>query len=98
MIDIVTVDIMYDGMMLKLSEDYTGSFDKLVYDIIDCSDGVVLQRLGDVVLFTVAVKEFDRIYAISKTEYKQLKAAKRTRLRAFTRKEYNEFLKIIAQR
>ena len=64
MIDIVTVDIMYDGMMLKLSEDYTGSFDKLVYDIIDCSDGVVLQRLGDVVLFTVAAKEFDRIYAI----------------------------------
>lgn len=94
----IAVDMMQDGMTLRLSEDYTSSFDKLVYDIIDCSDGVVLQRLGDVVLFTVAVKEFDRIYAISKTEYEQLKTNKRTQLRAFTRKEYNEFLEIISQR
>ena len=93
----IAIDMMQDGMTLRLSEDYTSSFDKLVYDIIDCSGGIVLQRLGDAVLFTVTVKEFDRIYAISKTEYEQLKTNKRTQLRAFTRKEYNEFLEIISQ-
>lgn len=94
----IAIDMMQDGMALRLSEDYISSFDKLVYDIIDCSGGIVLQRLGDAVLFTVTVKEFDRIYAISKTEYEQLKTNKRTQLRAFTRKEYNEFLEIISQR
>ena len=84
-VDVVSSPV-FDGMILEIDEldDQTTAcwnFETFIDDIISCSDGTILQRLGDVVLFTIP--DSRRIYGVCKQEFLQI------RLYQVYHKQYN---------
>ena len=95
----VISNAVFDGMIIEINEDadqqttcYT--FDRFVNNLIECSEGTVLQRWNDVVLFRIP--ELDRVYGVCKDEYVRLVLRDHVELHAFTIEEYNDFLKKVA--
>lgn len=98
-IDIVSNPI-FDGMILEIDdvEDQATTcytFDTLVDSILDCSGGKILQRWNDVVLFSIP--DVNRVYGICKDEFLQLIVRDHVEIKAFTKEEYEGFLKMIAK-
>ena len=96
----VISNAVFDGMIIEINEDadqqttcYT--FDRFVNNLIECSEGTILQRWNDVVLFRIP--ELDRVYGVCKDEYMQLIVRDHVELKAFTDEEYRGFLKMIAK-
>ena len=96
----VISNAVFDGMIIEINEDsdqqttcYT--FDRFVNNLIECSEGTILQRWNDVVLFRIP--ELDRVYGVCKDEYIKLVLRDHVEIQAFTKEEYNQFLKAVAQ-
>ena len=96
----VISNAVFDGMIIEINEDadqqttcYT--FDRFVNNLIECSEGTILQRWNDVVLF--CIPELDRVYGVCKDEYIKLVLRDHVEIQAFTKEEYNQFLKAVAQ-
>ena len=92
----VVSNSIFDGMVVELEDEedanHYNNFRSLVKDILECTDGKVLQSWNNrLVLFTIP--NVERVYGICQEEYEQLIANNYVGLKAFTNKEYDQFNK-----
>ena len=98
-IDVISNPI-YDGLVIELDTELDGlpkecqDFDTFVSSLVECSDGAILQRWKDVVLFQI--EGVERVYGVCRDEYHSLILRDHVELKAFTMKEYEQFNKMIA--